>query len=711
MLYDDTMGLSEYSLRQRAEEIAQERECSVDTLSEANMRALCHELEVHQVELEMQNEYLQRAQAELAASENKYKDLYEYAPIGYLTLDVSGKALEANLTSASFLGTTRTYLVNNRFQAYLATKCIPKFNAFCKRVMESNVKQDAEFQLMNGNSSKNESPRWVLIEARAIRDGNSTGFRMAVIDVTERKRMEVEILKRSTELAAATKAAESSTRTKAVFLANMSHEIRTPMNAIIGMTELLMEDPLTAEQRENLEIIRVNGDALLTIINDILDFSKIEGNKVILDEYQFNLRQSVEEALDLVAIKAVEKGLNLAYTIDKEVPDTIIGDPGRLRQVLGNLLSNAVKFTNKGEVVLSVSSQPIDQINQINEIHFAVQDTGIGISQDNMSQLFQSFSQIGKSTTSIYGGTGLGLAISRKLVGLMGGTIWAESEADKGSTFHFTIKAFSGQFEPLPAIVSRQMIGKKVLIIVDNKTNRRILFNQVHDWGMIPKAAPSLEEALDWIRSGNDFNVAILDTDLQGMNRLNLERKISQYNTALPLVLLTSLGKHMPSDHACLTRPIKPFQLYKVLMDILSRQPLPQLVKAHVAGLPGPNGHLRILLVEDNLSNQKVAVQILKKLGYDADIAANGIEALQSLERQHYDIVLMDVRMPLMDGLEATRIIRQRWPNNGPKIVALTALALEDDRKRCLEAGMNGYITKPIRKGDLAQALKHIQRL
>jgi CheY-like chemotaxis protein len=474
---------------------------------------------------------------------------------------------------------------------------------------------------------------------------------------------------------------------------------------------------------------------LLTIINDILDFSKVEAGKMELEKQPFDLRACLESALELLATKAAEKGLDLAYVIDPGAPETIAGDVTRLRQILINLLNNAVKFTEQGEVVISVTGEPLTEENEdeqadLYELHFAVRDTGIGIPQDRMDRLFQSFSQVDASTTRRYGGTGLGLAISKRLSELMGGRMWVESEEGVGTTFHFIIQA-----EAVPDLTYRylhevqpQLDGKRALIVDDSAINRRILTLQVGSWGMVPTASASPIEALDWIRRGDAFDIAILDMQMPEMDGLMLATEIRQERDAgaLPLVMLTSLGGRdaVPGADleavefaAFMTKPIKPSQLFEALLTVFAGQPT--RVRRREATREsafdtemGQRLPLRILLAEDHATNQKLALMLLQRLGYRADVAANGLEAVEALERQAYDVVLMDVQMPEMDGLEATRHIRRQWPGEqGPYIVAMTANAMEGDREACLAAGMDDYVSKPIRVEELVGALSRVRPL
>jgi signal transduction histidine kinase/HPt (histidine-containing phosphotransfer) domain-containing protein len=538
------------------------------------------------------------------------------------------------------------------------------------------------------------------------------------------------LIQNQSELIEARLAAEADARSKSDFLAAMSHEIRTPMNGVIAMVGLLLETPMTAEQRGYLETIHTSSDALLTIINDILDFSKIEAGKMELYSRTFDLRACIEETLDLMSASAFEKNLDLLYEMEDSIPATVEGDSLRLRQVLMNLLSNAVKFTKSGDIFVQVKllSAKTNGATLLH-LHFSVRDTGIGITPDRLARLFKPFMQAEASTAQRFGGTGLGLAISKRLVELMGGKMWAESVPGEGSTFHFTADVLAQQPAAPSALQSPQpkLENLRVLIVDDNAMSRRVLGEQMAKWRMISKSAENSQQALEWLRRGEQFDLAILDWQMPDMNGPALAREIRKLPNAaaMPLLLLTPLGRHTDRqavadvEFAFIAKPVKPAQLCEMLTRVVqaakvvekkpSAPPAPLSPPKKPAELLAQRLPLRILLCEDNELNQKVAARILQQMGYQPDIANNGREALETLERQPYDLVFMDVMMPEMDGLEATSTIRARQkdaaahPNYHGRIliIAMTAHAMQGDRERCIASGMDDYLAKPIRPTDV----------
>ncbi|MFZ0454332.1 MAG: PAS domain-containing protein [Ignavibacteriaceae bacterium] len=650
---------------------------------------------------------------------NQLRTLIDNLPDLIFFKDANGRYILNNKAHLEFLG------VND--QDEVAGKTVHDFHrngqaeGFYEEEQEiiKNGKPLFEVEQLIFHKTKNEN-RWFLVSRIPLKkkDGKIKGILGVGHDITNRKNAESTLRQTYDELEQTNKELIEANKVKSQFLANMSHEIRTPLNAVIGMTGLLLDTPLNDEQRDFSETIFSSGDILLSLINDILDFSKIEAQKIELEKQSFDVRNCIEEALDLVASKAADKNLELLYSLDEGLSTNVIGDVTRLRQIIVNLLGNAIKFTEEGEVVVSASGQLKDNNNYM--LHFSVRDTGLGIPLERQSRLFQSFTQVDASTTRKYGGTGLGLAISKQLSELMGGAMWLESTGipGEGTTFHFTILAELSIENEVRTDLSA-LSGKRVLIVDDNNTNRNILNQQSSSLQMIPTLVASGAEALAELKLDHKFDLAILDYQMPEMDGIMLAEEIRKIpeRKSLPLILLSSYGyQHNRNINltyfaAALTKPIKFSQLHSALLTVLKKNTGSVKKQRDINSMQFDSGigehyPLKILLAEDNKVNQKVALRFLEKIGYRADVAFNGIEVLDALRRQFYDVILMDVQMPEMDGEQATIEIRKSFlPNQQPRIVAMTANALKSDREKYITSGMDDYIVKPFKIEELVRAL------
>ena len=656
----------------------------------------------------------------LRDGESLFLSLVHSIPACFIRKDRSGRIVFANEKFAVLMGTTADQMIGKTVADFYPEELAKKAREEDESVMRSGeVLEDVFDDTVDGQIHYYASRKGPVRNEQ----GDVIGIQTIFWDITQQRLAEQALLREREGLRIAKEEADAANRAKSDFLANMSHEIRTPMNAIIGMTDLLLETQLTPTQHEYLSMVQDSGEALLTLLNDILDFSKIEAGKLELDSVSFDIRESLGDTMKGLGYRAHTKGLELAVRVDEKIPRLLRGDPSRIRQIVVNLVGNAIKFTEQGEVVLEIECKRKSETQAT--LRFAVIDTGIGIAEENLVKVFQEFEQADASTTRQFGGTGLGLAISARLVQLMDGRIWVESELGRGSRFQFELPLEVDHAAPpmdsSDAPVSIQ--GVRVLIVDDNATNRRILKDMLTNWGMEPTTASggtlALQSLVDATEEDDSFKLLISDVNMPEMDGLMLTKTIVERSLMNPasIIMLTSGARPRDSSEfqsigitSHLLKPAKQSEMYDAVVSSLSASGLktnPMLTKETPAKLQVSSYELRILLAEDNLVNQKLAIGILTKLGHRVTVANNGKEALEKLQQATYDIVLMDVQMPEMDGLAATRELRRREQQTQTHIpvVAMTAHAMKGDREHCLAAGMDDYLTKPIRLKDMFEKL------